>query len=169
MKTRGLLLPLLALGVVMIGFLADAVLTAHHLPERLATHFGEDGEANGWMTRAGHVRFILGFGLGVPLFILAVSAMVARLGGKGLNIPNRDYWLAPERRAQTLAFMQRRLVWFACLLVLFFALINHLILSANTQTPVRLSPALFWPSIALFLGAMVVWTVLFISPFLRKV
>ena len=168
MKRENLLLPMGVLLLLMVVFVADVLLTANHLPARLATHFGLDGEANGWMTRAGHVRFIIGFGLGVPLFLLLVSEVVTRLGGAGLNIPNRDYWLAPERRAQTLAFARRELVWLACLLVVFFAMINHLIMAANAQTPASLAGRQLWLPIAGFLGAVGVWMVTFIRPFLRK-
>ena len=157
------------LGLLSAVFVADVLLTANHLPERLATHFDLDGQADGWMTRAGHVRFIIGFGLGVPLFILFVGQIITKLGGAGLNIPNRDYWLAPERRTQTLAFTRRELVRLACLLVVFFAMINHLILQANTQTPVRLAGGQFWLSMAIFIGAIGVWMATFIRPFFRKI
>ena len=168
MKTRGLFLPLLVLAAVMLGLVADVLLTTQHLPARLATHFGADGQANGWMTKVGHVRFVFGLGLGVPLFVLLVVAVVSRLGGAGLNIPNRQYWLAPERRVQTLAYMQRRMVWFACLLVLDFAMIHHLILHANTRTPVALEGAELWLPITIILAAIVVWVVIFVRPFFRK-
>ena len=168
MKRASLLLPICVLAMLCAAFAADVMLTANQLPERLATHFGVNGEPNGWMTRTGHVRFMLGFGLGVPLFVLAVSAIVTRLGGAGLNIPNRDHWLAPERRAQTLAFAQRKMVWFASLLVSFFAAIHHVILRANAHAPVRLSGAeLLWP-LAIFLAAIGLWVALLIRPFLRR-
>ena len=169
MKRETLLQPICLPGLLSAVFVADVLLTANHLPERLATHFDLDGQADGWMTRASHVRFIIGFGLGVPLFILFVGEVVTRLGGAGLNIPNRDYWLAPERRARTLAFAQRQLTWMACLLVIFFAIINHLILQANTQTPVRLAGGQFWLSMAIFIGSIGVWMATFIRPFLRKI
>lgn len=168
MKTRDTAFPLLVLAALCIAFVADVLLTADHLPERLATHFGLDGNPDGWMTRSGHVRFILGFGLGVPAFILGIFAIVSRLGGAGLNIPHRDYWLAPERRAETLAFAQRKMVWLACLLVIFFAMINHLLIRANSHVPVKLSGMDLWLPIALFLAATGVWTAHFIRPFLRK-
>ena len=150
------------------AFVADVLLTTNHLSEPIATHFGLHGEANGWMTRAVHLRYLLGLGLGLPVAILLLSQIITRLGGAGLNIPHRDYWLAPERRAQTLAFAQRMLVWCACLMVVFFALINHLILRANTHAPAALAGAELWLPIALFLAAMAIWTTLFIRPFFRK-
>ncbi len=168
MNDRASALPLLVLAALCVGFVADVLLTANQLPARLATHFGADGLPNGWMTRSGHVRFTLGFGLGLPVFILALAAVITRLGGKGLNIPHRDYWLAPERRAQTLAAMQRMLVWFSCLLVGFFTLIHHSILLANAQTPVRLSSDNLWMVLAPFVTAIGTWAVMFIRPFMRK-
>lgn len=167
MKRENLLLPLALLGLLATAFVADVLLTTSHLPARLATHFAADGHANGWMTRAGHVQFTIGLGLGMPLSILGVVAIISRLGGAGLNIPQRAYWLAPERRAQTLAIVQRQMVWLACILVVFFAMIHHLILRANTHTPAGLNGPELWLPIAVFLAAIGVWTVCFVRPFFR--
>jgi hypothetical protein len=40
--------------------------------------------------------------IGVPLLIAFLPGSLAHRSGTHLNIPNRTYWLAPERRDTTL-------------------------------------------------------------------
>jgi uncharacterized membrane protein len=89
-------LPLLLTVLLWTLFAAYVWTSAPQLPERVATHFGAGGEPNGWMSRAGHVRFTLLFGLIVPAFVIAIFATMPRFGDRWMNIPNKDYWLAPE-------------------------------------------------------------------------
>jgi uncharacterized membrane protein len=167
MKRSAILLPLVVFFLLGGAFVADVLLTTPQLPARLATHFGVDGKPDGWMTREEHVRFLLTLGLGSALFLLLVSEIITRLGGWGLNIPRRDYWLAPERRDQTLTTVQAKLIWGACLFILFFVGINHIILRANAGASAQLPGGeLIW-LVATFLGATIVWTVLLIRPFYR--
>ena len=54
------------------------------------------------MTHNGYVGFMLAFGLGVPFLIVGLHYFLARYAGNQFSIPNREYWLASERRADTL-------------------------------------------------------------------
>jgi uncharacterized membrane protein len=143
-------------------------LTAPQLPERVATHFGASGEANGWMTRDGHVRFLLLMGFAVPAFLVGVFALVRRLGGRGLNIPHKDYWLAPEREEETFAFIQRQGFWMAALFIGFFAAIQRSIVVANSHSPATLTAKDAAWSLGPFVVAMFIWIACFIGRFFRK-
>jgi hypothetical protein len=126
--------PLLPYGLLLAGwaaFVAYVWITSGQLPARVATHFGAGGEPNGWETHSGYLHFTLFFGAAVPAFVLAVFHLGRLGGGALLNIPHREYWLAPERREETLASLDRVGVRFAGLLVAFFAVLHHFILAAN--------------------------------------
>ena len=77
-------------------------LSGQQLPETMASHFDATGNANGFMARDTYLNFITLVAVGSPLLIVAVQALVLSQVAR-INIPNRDYWLAPERRAATLA------------------------------------------------------------------
>jgi hypothetical protein len=65
-------------------------------------------------------------------------------------------WLAPERREETLASLDRVGVRFAGLLVAFFAVLHHFILAANAQAPANLPASVaFITERALVLGVVV--------------
>ena len=72
------------------------------LPDRLATHFGNNGRPNGWMDRDTFRWFYWIMVLGVPIFFAGITALIRVLPPSLVNIPNREYWLAPERRRETL-------------------------------------------------------------------
>lgn len=156
------------LALLWIAFAAYVWLTAAQLPERVATHFGMAGEPNGWMTRAGHVQFTLLFGLGVPAFVLGIFAIIGRCGDRWLNIPNKEYWLAPERRQATFDFIARQGFWFAGLFIAFLAGIHHSILAANSRSPVALPASDVGWIAGPYLVATLVWVAIFIGRFARR-
>ncbi|WP_313022822.1 hypothetical protein [Mobilicoccus sp.] len=78
-------------------------------PDGVASHVGLDGTVNGWGTRAG----FLGVNAWLALLLLVVMPIVVKAAIRPpatfLNMPNRDYWLAPERRDATVALVSRHL------------------------------------------------------------
>ena len=168
MNRRPLFVPMLATILLWLAFASFVALTATQLPERVATHFGASGEANGWMTRGGHVQFTLIMGLIVPGAFLGIFALIRRFQGRSLNIPHKDYWLAPERRQQTFDFIQRQGFWFAALLIAFFAAIHESILVANRHTPALLSLSHVGWIVGGFATAAIAWALLFVGHFFRR-
>ncbi|MFA6287192.1 MAG: DUF4019 domain-containing protein [Opitutaceae bacterium] len=145
--------------LLVAAFAALLALTAHELPVRMASHFDETGRANGWMERTPYLLFI---GT-LPCFIAALFAASAwslkKLPVRLINLPHRDHWLAPERRAATAASFGRWMAGPACLLVVFFAELHLTTLLANRLIPPRLeSGLLLGPTIG-FLSALMVWMV----------
>jgi serine/threonine-protein kinase len=126
-----MIISLLALAIcygILAGYL---YVTYDQLPDRLATHFDGAGQPNGWMPRAGYVVFLLIFGIAMPLFMIGTTALTNKLPARFVNVPNRQYWLAPERRALTTAYLQQFVIWVACLLELFFCGVHWMVMRAN--------------------------------------
>jgi serine/threonine-protein kinase len=163
MKLRHPLLPFVLLALLWVAFAIYVWLSSANLPERVATHFGPHGEPNGWQTHSGYLRFTLIFGAAIPLFIFGVFSLMRVGDGALMNIPRKAYWLAPERRRETFAFVQSHGFRFASLLIAFFALVHHLILTANAQTPANLPLAhALWVG-----GALLVSVVMLMVSFIR--
>jgi uncharacterized membrane protein len=57
---RNLLLPIV-LALCLLVFLIAVATSYPALPERVASHFGIDGQPNGWMSRDGEIDFMPGF------------------------------------------------------------------------------------------------------------
>ncbi len=128
MKT---VLPLTALGIsyaVLFGFI---LATYDQLPEKIASHFDASGRTNGSMSREGLAWFLVIFSIVLPGMMIASAAITNRIPASKINLPNREYWLAPERLGETRAFLFRFMLWIASLTVLFIAGLHWVILQSN--------------------------------------
>jgi serine/threonine-protein kinase len=74
-----------------------------------------------------------------------------------LNLPNRDYWLAPERREQTAAYLTAHTAWLAALLGLFALAVHLLVVRANQSVPPRLETGALLAALLAFSIVMLAW------------
>lgn len=158
--------PLLLLFVVLvIAGAAFIVATTGQLPPQVAVHFGGGGQVNGSMTRQGYLLFTLGLAILLPLLIVAAFAGLPLLAPDKLHVPNRDHWVAPSRREQSLAVVGAFGAALGCLLTVFFAAMHEVILQANASAPPQLPAPMFWTVLGGFLAAFLVWQALFFLRF----
>lgn len=109
------------------------------MPQRMAAHFAADGYPNGWQSRE---SFFL-----LTIFLCASSAVVAFLApwqiasreNARINLPNREYWLAPERREATMRYIASTMSWFGCGLLFVLISGTFLALRANLAPDHRFS------------------------------
>lgn len=119
--------------------LAFVFVTSARLPVIAATRFDLGGAPNVFMTRQGY-RWLMGFLAGaVPLVVAFLPALIGRRWPQLLNIPNREYWLAPERRADTLASVESRTMLLAAVMIAFMCFTHWLVLEANAAVPMQLA------------------------------
>ena len=147
-KTGSLILA----GLMLLGVVQHAWYWPQ-LPERVATHFGVDGKPNDWMSRSASTRVFLALQLGVPVFMLVMTSLATRMPASMVNIPNREYWLHPERRNATKAHMSMMMTWIAVFTSLFMTAIGHLTFMAN-KTGNGLNLPLFLSALVTFLVAV---------------
>jgi uncharacterized membrane protein len=130
------------------------------LPERIATHFDGAGVPNGWMSRDGLGAFDFLFLAFVLAVILGSGFLIRFLPARMINVPNRDFWFAPERSRQSHARMFTHMLWFACLMVGFLIAVNQLVYLTNLRPG---QPRLPFPGfVALLVGfllAVIAWVV----------
>lgn len=117
------------------------------------------------MSRSGYTTFIVLFGLGLPAFTIAVGYLTRFLPASMVNVPHRDYWLAPQRRPETSAFLLNHCLWLACLELGFVAGMHHLTIQANRGTPVQMPASALLTVLAIFLAGLVTWIVLLVARF----
>jgi uncharacterized membrane protein len=120
---------------IVLATIAQCVHDFPLLPERLASHFNAAGMPNGWMTKT---QFIWMYAI-VLLPALAIEFWVSRkIAGKPdaqLNLPNKEYWLAPERRAETFAYFDRFCAWYGCAFLFVVVFAMGLAMRANLDYP----------------------------------
>ena len=131
--------------------------TAHLLPDTVASHFDAAGAADGWMPRTGYLVFMLGAIALLPLLLAFVPRLALATAGNRINLPNRDYWLAPERRAATLEYMHTHSARFGVLLAAFLAYVHLLVVLANKAAVPRLPSVPFVVGLGVFMLCVVLW------------
>jgi uncharacterized membrane protein len=155
-------LPLLIFAALSLWLLGDLAADWSRLPDPIATHFTTGGTPNGWTTRAVFLaQVIVMLALFGGLFVLA--GWFERLPNDLINLPNKDHWLAPQRRAATYAELRDWLRWFLLAPMAFLVFIFTRMLNANLAPKPHLAVHAFVMLAVLFL----VIAVLFVWPYWR--
>jgi uncharacterized membrane protein len=137
------------------------------LPDRVASHFGASGLANGFMPRSTYIMVMLGFVVGLPMLMVLVTSVAMGSPKARINLPNQHYWLAPERRAATIATLRAAVLSFGILLVAFLCYAHWLVVRANASAPARLAESWFIAGLLVFLVAALVQVVVLLGRFRR--
>jgi hypothetical protein len=153
----------LALTIVLVPAVVYA--TTAGLPPRIATHFGNGGVANGFMSHDGYLLFMLCFTTLLPLAVVGLVGFVPGIAASSIKGPARDFWLAHDRRHQSLAWIGNHACWLGVLLSLFLLGMHLLTVQANELVPPRLSEASFFPLLGAFVAGMGLWVAVLVMHF----
>jgi hypothetical protein len=145
------------LAAVTLGVAVTIAATADELPAQVASTFGGAGRPSGWMTRDFYALWTLAFAVGLPWIVFAAFALAPRLWPGHVNLPNRDFWLAPARREASLAFLAAHGSALACLMSLFALGIHALLVYSNALSPPRLPTGAFLTLLGGFIAALGLW------------
>jgi len=157
--------PLVRLALLVACGAAFVWLTASSLPSVVASHFGVAGDANGFMPRGLYLRFTLGFVVGLPALLTIGSHLAIGSPRARINLPNREYWLAPERRNETVSYLRAHMARFGAVLLVFLCYVHWLVVRANETQPPRLSNPAMLGGLAAFIVFALVWSRSFLRRF----
>jgi uncharacterized membrane protein len=149
--------PRLPRSLYVFLFLACLLMMAYYypqMPERMASPFAADGRANGWQSREGFfVLMFLVTSVSAAVCFLAPRQIAAQPNAR-INLPNRDDWLAPERREETMRFVSATMAWFGCGILLVLISGTFLALRANLATDHRFDSEAMLAVLACFLAGL---------------
>jgi uncharacterized membrane protein len=155
----------------LVLLLVSGLQMLHHyprLPERVASHFDGAGEANGFQSRSMFLVFHAGAMVLVAAIFLLLPGLLHRIPPGLINMPRRDYWLAPERRESSIALMAMLLTWFGVATTALLTVVMELVLRANLPGGGgRLSPVLMWALLGAYFLFVAAWLVAIFRKFLR--
>lgn len=125
------------------------------LPDQVATHFGLSGEPDAWGPKT--VFFLWYFIItGVFIAMFAGVNLALKPGHRSwLNIPNKKYWLAPERIHDTLIYVRSGLLLFGSGTLLFVLDLVHQSFQVSLRNTSKLDHFLL--SFAVYLLFCVFW------------
>lgn len=125
------------------------------LPPQVASHFGAGGEPNGWTTREQFFGTIAVIGGGVSALLVLLPIVLKLVPPELINLPNREYFLAKERRAATMARLGGLMAWLGVATATLIALVLELSIEANLRRG-PLDNGAFVACMALYLLSMAI-------------
>lgn len=131
--------------------------TTAGLPPRVASHFGPGGAANGFMPRDAYLALMLALTTVLPVFVVAITGFVPSLALSRLKAGSRDYWLVPERRAETLAWLANGACWMGIALTLFLTATHLLVVRAHATQPPQMPETAFQALLGIFVALTALW------------
>lgn len=157
---------LITLVLLLVAFFSLTVMSQSILPDRVATHFGPNGRPNGWMSRDAFVRFEI-FTTLLPVAIMyAIGFLASALPPSLINLPNKDYWLAEERRATTIRKLRVSMFELGNATLAFLLFVVWSIIDANKEGPAEIG-SMFTYALFVFLVFLAIWMFLLLRPFLK--
>jgi len=120
------------------------------------------------MSRAGYLLFMLAFLIGVSALVSFAVGTLPRKFPQWTNLPNRDYWLAPARREESLRYLSAHGKRLGCLIVMMMLGMHYVILKANHMQPPALPVSTFSAILFGFALALIWWIVRLYRRFPKK-
>jgi uncharacterized membrane protein len=135
------------------------IYTSYYLPDNVATHFNFNNNPDGWMTRNSYVLLILTLLISVPTIISFGISALSQKYPHLVNIPNRDYWLAPQRLDESLAFLALHGQRLGRLIIVLTTGLHYVVLVANRTEPPMLPQSWFVAILLGFIFALAMWVI----------
>jgi len=145
-------------GMVVVVRIATLVWMVLPLPDKIATHFGPSGAADGWGTRAGYVAFDVIISAALVLGLPMLARLILAGSGVGLNIPHKEFWLRPENRPLLRGRLTGDMLFIGGATGLLLSWVDIEVVRANTLVPPAMGGT-EWIPISLFVVAILGYTV----------
>jgi uncharacterized membrane protein len=137
------------------------------LPDRMASHFDACGRANGWSGKSAFFSIYSGVVLLMAFIQIMTRRSLAKSPVSLINLPNKEYWLAPLRRAESMAILEKYMSGFWSATFIFLICTMDLAFRANLGRSQALGEW-FFVFLATFILFTLAWTVSLIRRFARK-
>ncbi len=136
------------------------------LPDRVASHFGTSGRPDAWSSKEAFVKVYLIAVAFVALLFSGIGFLLRRTPASLVNLPNKDYWLSPERSGETIALLSRQFLWFGSATLLLLLDVFH----QSFRVHLGRAQTLGHPtaSIAVYVGFSVLWSIWLVAKFRRR-
>jgi hypothetical protein len=133
----------------------------------MASHFDARGVPNGWSTKEAFFQIFAGMTVLGAVLVFGMPKLIGVLPRQLINLPNKEYWLAPEQRADSLEFLGGWFAWFGFAVYALIAIAFDYAVQNNLQAPPGPNPMRLWFMLALFAVFTIVWTIRLLARFGR--
>jgi Protein of unknown function (DUF1648) len=160
-------LPKLIFAVLAVG--AAIYFSAYYakMTDVVASHFNGQGVPNGWQTKPAFFGLFAAVSILIAMIGFGIPRIIASVPPRLINLPNKQYWLAPEHLAETMAFLNAYFAWFGCAVFLIMILTFDYAIQSNLHPDHRPDVSRMWYILAGFLTFLVVWIIRMFTRFGR--
>ena len=152
------------LGLVLVS-LVEAARQWNSAPARVPSHFDFAGHANAWASRDEFFMLQIGVTVLIAALFVGIPRLLKATPTSLINLPNKRYWLAPERREETMERLASSFDVFASATVLLLLVVFELTSLASRGR--NLATKYFLPALVAYLVFTAGWTVALIRTFAR--
>jgi hypothetical protein len=92
-----------------------------------------------------------------------VPRSLAKTPASRMNLPNKEYWLAPNRRDKTIGYLQKHFAWYGCAFLALEVCAMEMAIRAN----MRAEPALPLGQALTLVGAFLAFNVIWMAQIFR--
>ena len=137
------------------------------LPQTMASHFGSGGAPNTFVAKQSFFA-VAGVVLLINIFVfMAIPWLFQRFRVKRMNLPNKRYWLAPERLDHVYEYFRNKMALFGIINLLFGVAVMHLVFLANLQGEGKLDNTMFLLFLIAYFAFVIIWLISFFKKFSR--
>ena len=148
---------LVSLICLMVFSVTFVIYTSYYLPTSVATHFNINNQPDGWMRRNAYLLMILTLLISIPSAISVGISILSKKFSHLINLPNRDYWLAPPRLNDSLDFLAAHGHRLGRLVIVLMTGLHYVVLVANRAEPAALPQSWFIAIVLGFVLALGLW------------
>ena len=149
--------------LTVITSVGAVLVSSVHLPSVVASNFGRGGYATSYGDPATYRMLLAGLAGIVPILVYLGTCWLPRWTGFR-TLPHRAFWLSPERRALTWAWIEKFSLVTSSLVGGFVFFLHASILHANTLNPPRMTAS----TSGFLLGAWLVFIAVSVLLFHRR-
>ena len=153
---------------IFIGLLVLAILQIAYyypqMPHVMASHFDGAGVPNDWAGKNGFFALYAAILIMLAVVFLYLPQWSEKRANFGMKLPHRDYWLAPERIAQTQLFFRRQMLIMGIVHLLLAIVTIQMAIEANFNKSPVLDRRIFTILMAYFVF-LAIWLIYFFLHF----
>ena len=152
--------------LLCVACVAHALYYYPRLPAQIAHHFDTSGQPDVWGSKIQFLIIYLATIAVIAATFLGFGLALSKIPNSLISLPNKEYWLTPERRQQTLGYLLPRFFWLGSLALLLILDIFHQTVLLHLGKATKLSH--FGLSIGIYLVITFAWCITIYKKFSKK-
>lgn len=116
----------------------------NELPAIVPSHFDLQGNPDDTMKKSSFMVLMVAVHLHLTAIFGTISYLMPWTPDSMLNMPNKEYWLEPQRRDKTIREMQDSLLWIGTSTIVFMMSLFHLTSQVAIKKRATINPEFAW-------------------------